>query len=265
MGARCLGVFSKVSTLKTMTVILDELLPSLGAMENDKKRQGTIEVVAHVIEQLGLDLVPFIVLLVVPVLGRMSDPNQAVRLTATHCFASLVRLMPLENGLRDSPALPLHLIEKKQKEKQFLEQLVDIKKLENYHVPVPIEAELRCYQQEGVNWLFFLNSYKLHGILCDDMGLGKTLQSICILAGDHFNRDQEYKVRVDQNVYVRVRLSKQPEENQVGALLYYMGGHVNEIFDALKLSDDDQKKFETVLASFTNRFIAVVWCSLVNV
>uniref|UniRef100_T1JHC4 SNF2 N-terminal domain-containing protein n=1 Tax=Strigamia maritima TaxID=126957 RepID=T1JHC4_STRMM len=194
MGARCLGVFSKVSTLKTMTVILDELLPSLGAMENDKKRQGTIEVVAHVIELLGLDLVPFIVLLVVPVLGRMSDPNQAVRLTATHCFASLVRLMPLENGLRDSPALPLHLIEKKQKEKQFLEQLVDIKKLENYHVPVPIEAELRCYQQEGVNWLFFLNSYKLHGILCDDMGLGKTLQSICILAGDHFNRDQEYKV-----------------------------------------------------------------------
>lgn len=34
----------------------------------------------------------------------------------------------------------------------------------------------------------FLNKYKLHGILCDDMGLGKTLQSICILAGDHYLR-----------------------------------------------------------------------------
>ncbi|CAF87927.1 unnamed protein product, partial [Tetraodon nigroviridis] len=34
--------------------------------------------------------------------------------------------------------------------------------------------------------------YKLHGILCDDMGLGKTLQSICILAGDHYLRAREY-------------------------------------------------------------------------
>lgn len=42
--------------------------------------------------------------------------------------------------------------------------------------------------QDGVNWLSFLNKYKLHGILCDDMGLGKTLQSICILAGDHYLR-----------------------------------------------------------------------------
>ena len=39
-----------------------------------------------------------------------------------------------------------------------------------------------------MNWLSFLNKYKLHGILCDDMGLGKTLQSICILAGDHYLR-----------------------------------------------------------------------------
>lgn len=51
-----------------------------------------------------------------------------------------------------------------------------------------------------MNWLAFLNKYKLHGILCDDMGLGKTLQSICILAGDHYNRQQEYLVSF-QNAY----------------------------------------------------------------
>ena len=54
-------------------------------------------------------------------------------------------------------------------------------------IPVAINAELRSYQQDGVNWLAFLNKYGLHGILCDDMGLGKTLQTICILAADHFN------------------------------------------------------------------------------
>ena len=47
--------------------------------------------------------------------------------------------------------------------------------------------------QDGVNWLWFLNKYKLHGILCDDMGLGKTLQSLCILAGDHYNRHIAYQ------------------------------------------------------------------------
>lgn len=49
-----------------------------------------------VIESLGLLVVPYIVLLLVPVLGRMSDPDPQVRLMATHCFAALVRLMPLD-------------------------------------------------------------------------------------------------------------------------------------------------------------------------
>ena len=34
-------------------------------------------------------------------------------------------------------------------------------------MPVTIKAELRKYQQEGVNWLAFLAKYQLHGILCD--------------------------------------------------------------------------------------------------
>lgn len=52
-------------------------------------------------------------------------------------------------------------------------------------MPVKVNAELRSYQQDGVNWLAFLRKYELHGILCDDMGLGKTLQSICIVAAHH--------------------------------------------------------------------------------
>ncbi|XP_071604735.1 TATA-binding protein-associated factor 172 isoform X2 [Heliangelus exortis] len=101
------------------------------------------------------------------------------------------QLHPLA-GIPDPPNMSEELIRMKAKERHFLEQLLDGKKLENYEIPVPIKAELRKYQQDGVNWLAFLNKYKLHGILCDDMGLGKTLQSICILAGDHCLRAQEY-------------------------------------------------------------------------
>jgi TATA-binding protein-associated factor len=52
-------------------------------------------------------------------------------------------------------------------ERRFLEQLMDISKLEKFTIPVSINAELRKYQQDGVNWLAFLNRYQLHGILCD--------------------------------------------------------------------------------------------------
>ncbi len=56
---------------------------------------------SDLVEGLGVDIVPYIVLLVVPVMGRMSDQDQSVRLLATQCFASLIRLMPLE--VRNEP------------------------------------------------------------------------------------------------------------------------------------------------------------------
>lgn len=43
-----------------------------------------------------MDILPYIVLLIVPVLGRMSDHAEDIRLMATNCFATLVQLMPLE-------------------------------------------------------------------------------------------------------------------------------------------------------------------------
>ena len=42
-----------------------------------------------------------------------------------------------------------------------------------------------------LNQMFFLPFYKLFS---SHMGLGKTLQSLCIIAGDHFHREQQYKV-----------------------------------------------------------------------
>ena len=61
--------------------------------------------VSGVIERLGMSVVPYVVLLVVPVLGRMSDQCEDVRLMATYCFATLIRLMPLE--VTTFPFIPL--------------------------------------------------------------------------------------------------------------------------------------------------------------
>ncbi len=189
MAARCLATLSLIDTQNVMVTIINDLLPLLGQIENPINREGAIEAVTCIVHKMQFSIVPYIVLLIVPVLGRMSDQDQAVRLLATSCFATLIQLMPLDGLSRDvKENLSEELKVRKMKDREFLDFLFRPKSIPDYQVPIPINAELRKYQQDGINWLWFLNKYKLHGILCDDMGLGKTLQTICMLAGDHFQR-----------------------------------------------------------------------------
>jgi len=48
--------------------------------------------------------------------------------------------------------------------------------------PAHFGAELRAYQNDGLNWLGFLGEAGIGGILADDMGLGKTVQVLAHLA-----------------------------------------------------------------------------------
>jgi len=45
---------------------------------------------------LDTEILPYVIFLIVPVMGRMSDSDNDVRLLATETFASLVKLVPLE-------------------------------------------------------------------------------------------------------------------------------------------------------------------------
>jgi len=47
-------------------------------------------------------------------------------------------------------------------------------------LPKDLRATLRPYQKIAVNWLAFLRSVGLGGILADDMGLGKTVEAMCL-------------------------------------------------------------------------------------
>lgn len=72
-------------------------------------------------------------------------------------------------GLPDPPGFSDDLFKRRDTEREFLNQLLDGSKVEQYTLPVTIKADLRKYQQDGVNWLAFLAKYQLHGILCDGM------------------------------------------------------------------------------------------------
>ena len=54
-----------------------------------------------------------------------------------------------------------HLREKKAQERQFLDQLLNGKILQNYGIPVPIKADLRKYQQVcSSNSYFVICTYR---------------------------------------------------------------------------------------------------------
>jgi non-specific serine/threonine protein kinase len=53
--------------------------------------------------------------------------------------------------------------------------------IDNAQTGKALKADLRPYQQKGVNWLCFLHSLRLGICLADDMGLGKTVQVIALL------------------------------------------------------------------------------------
>lgn len=58
-------------------------------------RQGAVQLVSHLIEMLKEALVPYLYLLVLPMMGCMSDQSQSLRLAAASCFAGMVTLLPL--------------------------------------------------------------------------------------------------------------------------------------------------------------------------
>jgi len=123
---------------------------------------------------------------------------------SSQCFATLIQLMPLDGSVLIPPNLNDDMNILIQSQRQFLDQLFNPNQIKDYKVPIMINTKLRSYQQTGVNWLAFLNRYKLHGILCDDMGLGKTIQSLCILASDHYNKNQKYKV-INELLFISIK------------------------------------------------------------
>ncbi|TPX54865.1 hypothetical protein SeMB42_g00138 [Synchytrium endobioticum] len=194
IAAKCMASAAVVLPAITMRVVVDGVLPLFGEFQNVSSRQGAVECVHYLIDRLEISLLPYITFLIVPTLGRMSDQDTTVRQLASQSFARLVRLIPLEQGVPDPEGFPQDMIAQRNQERHFVAQLVGAEKVEEYQFPdgLVIKAELRTYQREGVSWLWFLNRFGLHGILCDDMGLGKTLQTICVIASDQHTRRQRF-------------------------------------------------------------------------
>ncbi|KAK6923628.1 Helicase, C-terminal [Dillenia turbinata] len=182
-AARCITSMAKSMTISVMGVAIENIIPMLGDTTSVHARQGAGMLVSLLLQGLGVELVPYASLLVVPLLRCMGDCDHSVRQSVTRSFAALVPLLPLARGV--SPPVGLgEDLSKNTEDAKFLEQLLDNSHIDDYQLSTELKVTLRRYQQEGINWLAFLRRFKLHGILCDDMGLGKTLQASAIVASD---------------------------------------------------------------------------------
>jgi superfamily II DNA or RNA helicase len=65
--------------------------------------------------------------------------------------------------------------------KKLNQKLRDFSGIETVELPKGLNATLRDYQKQGLDWLQFLRSYQFNGVLADDMGLGKTIQALANL------------------------------------------------------------------------------------
>lgn len=95
-AAKCFATICSVITIEGMTNLVEKVLPNFANAHELRCRQGAIECVYHLIHVMETDILPYVVFLIVPVLGRMSDSDNDIRLIATTTFATLVKLVPLE-------------------------------------------------------------------------------------------------------------------------------------------------------------------------
>ena len=99
-------------------------------------------------------------------------------------LASLLQLLPL--NLQSIQSIDEELSAFASEGLNFLKTFVNNEMVEEYKLEVPVNADLRLYQKQGITWLATLIKYNLNCALCDDMGLGKTLQSLCVVVNESY-------------------------------------------------------------------------------
>ncbi|RMZ69830.1 putative MOT1-transcriptional accessory [Pyrenophora seminiperda CCB06] len=101
-AAKCFATICSVMSVQGVTMLVESVLPTISDGGNVHARQGAIECIYHLIHVMEDAILPYVIFLITPVLGRMSDSDNDVRLLATTSFATLVKLVPLESEFAKS-------------------------------------------------------------------------------------------------------------------------------------------------------------------
>ena len=65
-------------------------------------------------------------------------------------FSKCLFFLLLQSGVTSPPDMSAELVARRNEERHFLEQLLDGKRVDDFKLPVAVNAELRAYQQVGI-------------------------------------------------------------------------------------------------------------------
>lgn len=122
------------------------------------------------------------------------------------------------------------------------DKLLSFDKIQKYPLPTGIKGTLRHYQEDGFQWLCFLDEFQWGGILADDMGLGKTLQIITFLKHILIKNKQANLIIVPTSLLFNW-------ENEIKKFAPSLNVHFYYGAQRIK-STDDFKKYDIVFTSY---------------
>jgi len=132
----------------------------------------------------------------------------------------------------------------------YRDKLKHFNSIPEVEVPTELNATLRNYQKEGLNWLNFLDDFNFGGCLADDMGLGKSIQIIAFILS------QRKKVSPNTNLIVvptTLLFNWQAE-----IVKFARSIHVHVIHGADRISDINHfDKYEIILTSYNTLLLDI--------
>ncbi len=162
-------------------------------IEINQKKQALLPLVSKVLEHYDLDDLPEILIMNLGAGQYLKLPSEQIKPMLDILYELYNRKSLPDDGVLEISrfdATRLADLELQNDNLQWCggeqlrelgKQLKDFDGIQPVEPPQGLQAELRGYQQQGLNWLQFLREYRLNGILADDMGLGKTLQTLAHL------------------------------------------------------------------------------------
>lgn len=125
----------------------------------------------------------------------------------------------------------------------YSEHFQHVEKIPEVSVPVALNATLRDYQEEGLNWLNLLDDFNFGGCLADDMGLGKTIQIVAFILSQRAKRDHNTNlIVVPTSLLFNWQAEVERFAPSIRVLTHHGGGRLKHI----RLFDD----YEIVLTTY---------------
>lgn len=155
-ASKCITSMEKKLTTHVMEGIKVKIIPMFRDSSFMQVRQSAGMLVTSLVEELGVKLVAYAPLLVVRLLGCMSDSVPTIGQSVMSSFSPLVALVLLAKGVPPTSRHNENLSSRSVEDAHFLEQPLDNSQVDDYK-----------------QWLAFLKRFKIHWTFAMAWILGK--------------------------------------------------------------------------------------------